>query len=80
MEKLSRWDGMRDGDEESVETPFGEVTFQYERGDSSVGIPSGVFATRLRVGVFTFDREALETCKAGPVTLADALETWAGNE
>jgi hypothetical protein len=79
----SRWHGMSDGDTTSVETPFGEAVFQYDAGDESVGIGSGILVVELIVGRlgFSFDREALEraTTKVGSVelTLADALDQWA---
>jgi hypothetical protein len=78
-ERSSHWDGMRDGDTKSVETPFGEAVFRREAGD---GLPR-VRVAGLVVGRpgFSFDRGALEsvTTRVGYVTLslADALDGWA---
>lgn len=80
-EDAGRFDGMSDGETRTVETPFGEVVFQFEAGDRSVGIPAGVFVVEMRVGNITFDRAALEVRPAfGYPSLADALERWAGNQ
>jgi hypothetical protein len=80
QDDADRWAGMKDGDEQTVELPFGEAVFYYDAGDPSVGINGGVCVTALLIGGHTFDREALEACKAGAVTLADALDAWAGEQ
>jgi hypothetical protein len=80
----SRWDGMSDGDTETVECPFGEAVFMYESGDRSVGINPGVLVVELIVGGVTFDRDALEktttVLNGVTYTLAERLDRWADTE
>jgi len=84
MERMSRWDGMKDGDTETVELPFGEAVFQFEQGDPSVGIPGGVVVVALLVGGADFDRDQLDkvTAHVGGFrhSLATLLDAWAERE
>ena len=66
--ELSFWSGMTDGDETTVDTPFGDAVFMYQEA----GLLGGMFFLELTVGDKVFDLYALE-----PSGLTAALNRWA---